>query len=318
MGDLVIGYLFLGGTGAGAAIWLAILDLVQFSRVRRRSRASSTIREQLWMPEQFFQLGWALSAIFLGAGILCLLIDLGRPDRLLNILASPAMTSLTVGAYALFFSFALSAAAFISFIFDGIEPKRSIRILLALVAIVVQLTTITYTGVLFSSLPSVIFWMNASLPLLFAVSSLSCGIGLLFFVISFVETRFPFFDSIIWLARADSFFIIIETILLAVMLATTVQIPGSQLSARALISGELSIPFWAAVVVLGLMVPLIMERFIDYANFRSQVLWIGLFLLAGGLVLRFLIVEAGSFDAALLLIDDNQLTAPFGLFDEAR
>ena len=82
---LTTSYLFLGGTGAGA---LAVLCVLECARVLRW--------RALAMPEEFFARAWPMCTVTLATGMLCLLVDLGRPDRLLGLFASPAPSVLSL------------------------------------------------------------------------------------------------------------------------------------------------------------------------------------------------------------------------------
>ena len=113
---VVVAYLFLGGAGAGLCFVLSILGLLipsfylaqtslkpeslAFLRydptLRRRTDAAiSNPLRRLFAP------GWGVGALFLLVGIMCLLVDLGRIDRVVNLLMMPQLSYVSVGAYAL-------------------------------------------------------------------------------------------------------------------------------------------------------------------------------------------------------------------------
>ena len=96
---LTTSYLFLGGTGAGA---LAVLCVLECARVLRW--------RALAMPEEFFARAWPVCAVTLATGMLCLLADLGRPDRLLGLLSSPTPSAMAAGSFALVAALACAAA----------------------------------------------------------------------------------------------------------------------------------------------------------------------------------------------------------------
>lgn len=96
--------------------------------------------------------------------------------------------------------------------------------------------------------------------------------------------------------KADSVLIVIELLCLASYLVLSCADEGSFSSAWALIGGELAPLLWLGVVVGGLILPFVLERFVTYGNSRTQFVWIAAFLLGGGLALRFCIVGAGAYD----------------------
>ena len=128
------------------------------------------------------------------------------------------------------------------------------------------------------------------------LSSFSCGIALLLFSTSFVEARYSFVRPIVWLCRADSIAIVLEAAFLAAYLAWGFNAEGTRLAVEALVAGDLRWLFWAGLVVCGLAVPFALERFVTHGNYRTQLLWIGTFLLAGGFVLRYCIVGTADYD----------------------
>ena len=99
------------------------------------------------------------------------------------------------------------------------------------------------------------------------------------------------------LARIDSLAIALEAACIALYVAWLAHAQGTQPAADALIAGRLRWRFWLAIVVLGLAVPFVMERFITYSNSRSQLLWVALCVFVGGLALRAAVVDVSAFDA---------------------
>ncbi|WP_303203339.1 NrfD/PsrC family molybdoenzyme membrane anchor subunit [Raoultibacter timonensis] len=300
---LITCYLFLGGAGAGALTVMGALECVnaqqrfgdrpaETSTVSRRRR----IRQAFTLPDEFFSRGWSFCFVALATGMLCLFADLGRPDRIINLLLSPELSAIAVGSYALVLSLACSGAFALASLLETprISP-RVIRVLAAL-SIAFGIATMAYTGVLLQSMASILFWQTPLLPIIFVLSSFSCGIALLLFSTSFVEARYSFVRPIVWLCRADSIAIVLEAAFLAAYLAWGFNAEGTRLAVEALVAGDLRWLFWAGLVVCGLAVPFALERFVTHGNYRTQLLWIGTFLLAGGFVLRYCIVGTADYD----------------------
>lgn len=282
---LVIGYLFLGGAGGGALVVLAALEGVRLMAPRR-----------LGLPDEFFARAWPVSVVVLATGIVCIAADLGRPDRLFALLVWPQATPLTLGAYALVVG-VVCAGVFAGFaLFDNVRAPRVLRLALAVVTLVAGLVTAVYTGVLLQGLASVLVWQTALVPVVFALSSLSCGVALALLAAAFVEARRPFVRPLAWLARVDGGLIVLEAVCLAAYLAWGFVGEGTRAAAEALVVGELAPVLWGGVVAAGLVAPFVMERLLTHGNHRSQLLWIAAFVLAGGFALRFCLVQAGLFD----------------------
>ena len=75
---------------------------------------------------------------------------------------------------------------------------------------------------------------------------------------------------------------------------------GTAQAAFAFIKGDLAVLFWVALVSIGLLLPLMLERFVTYSNYRSQLIWVAAAVLCGGLALRACMVYAGDYDATQL------------------
>lgn len=282
---LTIGYLFLGGTGAGALAVLCVLECARALRWRA-----------LAMPEEFFARGWPVCTVTLATGILCLLADLGRPDRLLHLLTSPEPSAMAVGSFALAAALVLSAAFSAFALFDTVRLPRVAVVCLAAAGVAAAGATAAYTGVLLESLASVLLWRTPLVPALFVLSSASCGIAVAFLAASFVETRHPYRGPLVWLARVDGGIVLVEAGCIAVFLLLAFAGEGTVAAARALVLGELAPVFWGVLAVCGLAVPLVLERFLTHGNSRTQLLWIAALLLVGGFALRWCIVGAGAYD----------------------
>ncbi|MRX83982.1 NrfD/PsrC family molybdoenzyme membrane anchor subunit [Eggerthella guodeyinii] len=282
---LTIGYLFLGGTGAGALAVLCVLECARALRWRA-----------LAMPEEFFARGWPVCTVTLATGILCLLADLGRPDRLLHLLTSPEPSAMAVGSFALAAALVLAAAFSAFALFDTVRLPRVAVVCLAAAGVAAAGATAAYTGVLLESLASVLLWRTPLVPALFVLSSASCGIAVAFLAASFVETRHPYRGPLVWLARVDGGIVLVEAGCLAVFLLLAFAGEGTVAAARALVLGELAPVFWGVLAVCGLAVPLVLERFLTHGNSRTQLLWIAALLLVGGFALRWCIVGAGAYD----------------------
>lgn len=327
-------YLFLGGVGAGALVVLSALECINVRRrfggdrsrvvlsgsglpagmLSKKARASlSTTNtwqvEEVWnpgffdrvrgafaVPDEVFVRSWPLCAVCIAVGILCLLSDLGRPDRLMNLIFSPEWSAVTVGAYALALSLFCAVVFSAVSLLDTSRIASPLMVVLSLVGITSGVVAVTYTGVLLQGLSSVLFWQTPLLPLVFTLSSLSCGIALVFLGASFVETRHPFVRPLVWLARVDGILIILEFVCLVAYLTWAFFVPGAQEAARAFVLGDMRWLFWGGLVVGGLVVPLVLERFVSHGNYRTQLLWIAVFLLVGGFVLRFCVVGASAYD----------------------
>lgn len=233
----------------------------------------------------------------LALGVLCLVVDLGRPDHLLALVFSPKLSVMTIGAYALGVALLVAAAFAVAANFDGLDFTPTVVYVLSTVGIVAGLASTLYTGVLLSGLASILFWQTWLLPLVFTLSSLSGGIALVFLSAAFVNVRQSIVRPLVNLARVDGALIVVELALLMAYVAWGMADEGTTASARSLIAGDLAGLFWGGVVTIGLILPFVMERFIVYGNRSSQLMWVAAAVLLGSFLLRVCIVGAGTYDA---------------------
>lgn len=293
--ELVVCYLFLGGAGAGACLVLSIMGVLVPRDLFLKSFERSIIAS--WEYRKLFGFGFAFALVAFVAGILCLFADLGRADRVLLLLSSPRAVHITIGAYALIFCVlgATLQALIWTRMMQGVNVFF-LRLLCVLTA-VLSLIVMAYTGLLLQSLRSVPLWHNIWLPMLFILSSLSCGMGLVMgasllaglgSVFGSVLRRVAFFDGLV---------IALEGLSAVAFLLTTFSSASETafLSGKELALGSNAGLFWAGFVLLGLVVPLAL----DYQLYSRQPIRPSLGLasvacvLTGGFVMRYCLVQAG-------------------------
>jgi formate-dependent nitrite reductase membrane component NrfD len=143
-----------------------------------------------------------------------------------------------------------------------------------------------YTGVLLSSLGARALWGSALLGPLFLVSGISSGAALAMLLpVSADERSF--------LARADLHAMWLELALIAFFLVGLATGGAAGREAMDLVlGGPFTAPFWALVVVAGLVVPSAMELLERRLHLAATAVAPAL-VLAGGFALRWILVAAG-------------------------
>ncbi len=144
----------------------------------------------------------------------------------------------------------------------------------------------TYTGILLSAFGARPLWNSATLGLLFLVSGLSSAAAFVHMVAKNSWERET-------LAKADNGFLSLELLILGLFIiglvtSTRVHIESAEL----LLSGPFAPAFWVFVVGMGIVLPLILQSLAVSHRIRHTPV-APLFVIAGGLFLRFVIVSAG-------------------------
>jgi len=157
---------------------------------------------------------------------------------------------------------------------------------LGLLSMVTGVLLGVYTGILLSSLGARPLWSSALLGPLFLVSGLSAGAAFAHMV---ARER----EESVALAKADNAFLGAELVLIALFfigLATAGE--AHQQAAALFFGGPYTAVFWAFVVVAGILAPLLIQSLA--VNHRiPHTPMAPLLVLAGGLVLRWVIGVAG-------------------------
>ncbi len=300
--SLIVAYLFLGGTGGGSLVVLSALEVANSPRIAARN----------WLlPSEFFARAWFACVVTLGLSVVCLLADVGRVDRALLLFSAPAPSALAVGAWSLALAGAIAVAFALANGFSLWDMRAALSIPAGIVGVLAGIAVVVYTGVLLCGMPSIIAWQTPLIPLLFALSGISCGVALCLGVWAFVECRIPLVRPAVALSRFDSVVIALEAAAVVAYLAWMLARPETAVAGWALISGSLRWPFWLGLVVCGLGVPFALERLLTFGNSRNQLLWIAMFVLIGGLSLRYLVVGASAFDITQAANLADALASPY-------
>lgn len=254
------------------------------------------------------KIGIYLTAPCLGLSIFLLWLDLGHRMRFPYAFLKPQSSWISIGAWLLTLFFILSAFQWLKQYYNrnketGLEKESG---WIWGLGVVLALLTAIYTGILLGVLESIPFWNTPLLPLLFLISALSTGIGavLLTAVVSKQSRQAVQLDTdgIHLLAKVDGVLVLLEIMCLAFYLIIMAKAGvAAAASINMIISGSLAAMFWLAVIVIGLLLPFIIE----FWSFRqetaeikvTQTALVGICLLFGGLALRYVILAAGVYES---------------------
>ncbi len=286
----IVVYFFVGGIAGGAYFIASVVELVGAEEDRPIARMGYTLAFPL----------------VLVCGI-CLVADLGRPERFLNMIfnASPATPGLfslkmdspiSVGAYGLL---GFSAFSFLSFLDMLVEtgklpwaPLRNRysgapRMIYSVIGGVFGLFLAAYTGVLLAHTQMPAWADTPLLGALFVASGASTGAAAI--TLGLALTRVGLVDGWRKLKLTDSVAIILEIVILVVLLVVL----GA--AAAPLLRGINGVLLLGVTLLLGLLVPLGLQFRAGFQGAKTSrnttILGAGLILL-GGFVIRMVIVLA--------------------------
>jgi protein NrfD len=281
-------YLFLGGLSAGILLFSAILHLI--------NKEDEFKGAAKWAP--------IIVPFALALGLLALVYDLGNPLYSWRLYTTIRIESpMSWGAWVLLIVTPMSILWVMTYLrelfpvikyenykmpflykVEELAIKYKKYMALALLPLTVILGI--YTGILLSAFNARPLWNNAILGPLFFVSGLSTAAATVILFAKSAHERH-------WFSKIDILLIVIEIgliihLIMGYYAGTEMQIEAVKI----LVGGDFTTMFFGFLVVLGLLVPLILEVF-ELAGFKVPVVIPAILILIGGLVFRVLMVEAG-------------------------
>ncbi len=330
----VVGYLFLAGVGAGA---LTVSSSVLLRgggggfggahfKIARYGALIAPILLIVGTGLIVLELGTFEAAIVHG--------EWAKLFRWINLFLIINLSPMSIGSWALAVTILASIAYAYTFLRRDAHPgddQDKLRRGLAWVGVPLGISVAIYTGVLLGAMPARPLWNSPVLALLFLLSALSTGMAAIIVIKSVIDLPAKngvkaksslLTEEAHHLAEADtsgyllatSDLILIGFELLAVFLFImfahlTIGAPAVAMKVL-LPGGELAALFWFGVVAVGLVLPVLVElKFVlptllhraPYAVPVGIEVGVGVLILLGGFMLRYVIVIAG------------QITGPIGI-----
>jgi len=309
----IIMYLFLAGMGAGA--------VTVSSSMLLRGGGGRGVHHEI---ARYGALLGPLPVI-IGTGLLVLELgsfEAGNYFRFLNLYMVMNLSPMSVGTWLLTVFMATSvvyAYTYIHFVPFFLGDRLVWRRRMAWANVPLGLAVAIYTGVLLGAMPSRPFWNSPVLAFLFMISALSTGIALIIFTRALFtrghlseEHREIVHKSGYLLAASDTMLIGVELLVLFLFVMFAYLTVGDvRLAIETILpGGPLSVMFWTGVVLIGLVIPGLLELYFvipsllyrrKYTVSRYTELVIAAAVIFGGFVLRYVVVVAG------------QITGPVGL-----
>jgi protein NrfD len=280
-------YLFIGGLVAGMMI---ISGFFLFTGRNKESKSSCLV-----IP--------FISFVLLSLGMFALFLDLEHKLYVWRLYTTFEITSpMSWGSWILILVYPILIAnmiigmpekyiekfSFLRTARDFIVTKPTLIKSVGMVSILFGVMLGMYTGVLLSSLGARPLWSTSILWVLFLTSGLSGAAALIHMIAKDKYER-------VLLAKGDNIFLSVELIVIIMMLVSLASTSEVHMNAAMiLINGKYAVSFWVLVVGLGIVIPLIIQLLAVNHKIKHTPI-APILVIAGGLVLRFIIVGAGQF-----------------------
>ena len=278
-------YLFLGGLAAGILFFSSVITVMGKDREFQGSVKYATL----------------VPPVALSLGLLALVYDLTHPLYTWQLYTTIRLESpMSWGAWVLLVTTPLSFLWVISYYSELVaKPSRRWSLItrieswvlpyrkqMAYALIPLSIILGVYTGILLSAFNARPLWNNAILGPLFLTSGLSTGAATIILLSRSEAERHLF-------TRIDLALIALEIGLIIHMIMGMYAGSQVQLEAmRLLVGGEFTLMFFGFVIILGLLVPALIEV-MEVLGKKVPAAVPAFLVLMGGLVFRFVMVEAG-------------------------
>jgi formate-dependent nitrite reductase membrane component NrfD len=278
-------YLFLGGLAAGILFFSSLYYILG-----KENEMKSTVK-----------IAPFLAPFVLVLGLFMLFLDLKHKLYFWQLYTTVRFQSpMSWGAWVLMFITPLSivwAVTYIKELVPGWQWKFAFlekleswlikrRIIMAWANIILAVILGIYTGILLSAFNARPLWNTSILGPLFLVSGMSTGVATIMWMSKDHKERVIMNRIDLILIAIELFFIV--HLIMGNLAGSKVQIQAAEL----FLGGQFTASFWTFVIILGLLFPALLEV-LELKGFKIPVAIPALLILIGGLVFRFIMVEAG-------------------------
>ncbi len=278
-------YLFLGGLAAGILFFAALHTILG-----KEKEMPTTVK-------------WAtfLVPVALVLGLVALFLDLKHKLYFWQLYTTIRIESpMSWGAWVLMFITPLSMVWCATYIkelipkwdwkFEILNKFEKLAIAnrkpMAWALLILSVILGIYTGILLSAFNARPLWNTSILGPLFLVSGLSTGVAAIMWMSKSHFERKTLSKIDLILIGIELFFII--HLFMGFLASSAVQIQAAEL----FLGGQFTVSFWVFVVILGLIVPAILE-ILELRGYKIPIAIPAFLILFGGLMFRFIMVEAG-------------------------
>ena len=267
MGVLVVIYFFLSGLGAGAFLAAAGCRFFGGDKYAKVEKTAAIAAPLLLMP-----------------GLICLLLDLGKPFRFFNLMLyfNPSSVA-SWGVWVINIFMAISVIYAAMHITGKTEKARP----LACVGLVFALGVGLYSGLLLYQMRGYELWHSALVPPIFLASAMASGLAAVLLLAGSAVT-----DQARMLGKVLAAVLGVELVLALTEILTITWSSGAKAAAgNVVLSGGFGFLFLAVYLVLGLALPLVFLA--RRQSGRAAQVLAAILVLTGTLAMRYVVVIGG-------------------------
>lgn len=198
-------------------------------------------------------------------GLLIVLLDLGHPERFWHVLVYPDFGSMIAWMVWLHSTYLLILTAELVLVLWGGKRFEGLLKVLAYISLPAGIALIIVSGSIFGVVAARPLWNTASLPLMFLLSALAAGSGLLLLlvVLFWHDKQAASYRSTIRQFATITRWLLVGGVFAASVIALTIVYKGSGDTARGealmlILTGPYWWTFWILHVLLGVIVPVIL------------------------------------------------------------
>ncbi|NPA68961.1 MAG: polysulfide reductase NrfD [Chlorobi bacterium] len=169
-------------------------------------------------------------------------------------------------------------------IFEKFTQKN--RTIWAWMLVILSVILGVYTGILLSAFNARPLWNTSILGPLFLTSGFSTGAAMLMIISKDHAEKIAYSKIDLLLIIIELFFI--THLFMGFLASSEVKVEA----AHHFMGGEYTVSFWVNVIILGLIIPAILET-LELLKYKIPTIISGLLILWGGMMFRFIMVEAG-------------------------
>jgi formate-dependent nitrite reductase membrane component NrfD len=267
MGVLIVVYFFLSGLGAGAFLTAAGFRLFGGERYVKVEKTGAIAAPLLLIP-----------------GLLCLVIELGRPMRFLNMFLYFNPTSVASwGVWVINIFMAISVIYAFLHVIGKAQSARP----LACVGFVFALAVGFYSGMLLYQMHGYVLWHSALVPVIFLASAIASGLAVVLLLSGSADP-----DQTRVLSNALAVAVGVDLVLALAEVLTLAWSSGEKAAAaEAILSGSYGFLFIGVYLIAGLALPLLVLA--RQRSSRGVQVLAAVLVLAGTLAMRYVIVMGG-------------------------